>query len=138
MPENIAIYGWVPQVEVLKHGSLFISHGGMNSAHDSLYLSVPLRLVPQQAELTMNATRVSELGTGLMLKKAQAVLTIRENAAQLLTDAHFNVEAKCIGDSFRAAGGMVRTANETAILLRKHTGNMHCFYGSKYEYLCYN
>lgn len=68
LPENVAIHSWVPQVEVLKRASLFISHGGLSSIHDSLYLGVPLLLVPQQAEQTLNAMRVVELGAGLMLK----------------------------------------------------------------------
>jgi MGT family glycosyltransferase len=120
LPENTAIYDWVPQVEVLKRASLFISHGGLNSVHDSLYLGVPMLLVPQQAEQTINAMRVVELGAGLMLKKSQITSEImRDTATRLLQKSNFKTQAKQIGETFREAGGAARAADEVETLLRK-------------------
>jgi MGT family glycosyltransferase len=120
LPENTAIYDWVPQVEILKRASLFISHGGLNSIHDSLYLGVPILLVPQQAEQTINAMRVVELGAGLMLKKSQITAeTMRDTAARLLRESDFKTQAKQIGETFREAGGAARAADEVEALLRK-------------------
>ncbi len=120
LPENIAVHGWVPQFEVLKRASLFITHAGLNSVHDGLYFGVPLLLVPQQGEQTWNAMRVVELGAGLMLKKNQVnVETIRASATRLLTEPQFKVEAQRIGDTFRAAGGAVRAVDEIENLLRQ-------------------
>jgi len=120
LPENVAVYEWVPQVEVLKRAALFISHGGMNSVHDSLYFGVPLLVVPQQFEQTINAMRVVELGAGLMLKKGQVnTQAIRDSAVRLLTESHFKAEAEHIGDSLRSAGGAVRAADEVEGLLSK-------------------
>jgi MGT family glycosyltransferase len=120
LPENVAIYKWVPQVEVLKRASLFISHGGMNSVHDSLYLGVPLLLVPQQPEQTLNSMRVVELGAGLMLKQNQIdAQKLRDTAKQLLTNPNFKTQAKHIGNTFREAGGAVRGADEIEQFLRK-------------------
>lgn len=120
LPENVAVYEWVPQVEVLKRAALFISHGGMNSVHDSLYFGVPLLVVPQQFEQTINAMRVVELGAGLMLKKGQVnTQAIRDSAMRLLTESHFKAEAEHIGDSLRSAGGAVRAADEVEGLLSK-------------------
>jgi len=123
LPENIVIRGWVPQTAVLQRASLFISHAGMNSVHDGLYYGVPLLLVPQQAEQMFTARRVVQLGAGLMLRKAEVnAQTVRETAARLLSDTHFRLEAKRIGETFRASGGMTRAADEIEDLLRKHTG----------------
>jgi MGT family glycosyltransferase len=120
LPENVAIYHWVPQVEVLKRADLFISHGGLNSIHDSLYLGVPLLLVPQQAEQTLNARRVVELGAGLMLKKPQRTADfIRDYAARLLREPQFKTKARQVGDTFREAGGAARAADAVEALLRK-------------------
>lgn len=125
LPENIAVYGWVPQFEVLKRASLFITHAGLNSVHDGLYFGVPLLLVPQQGEQTWNAMRVVELGAGLMLKKNQVdVETIRASARQLLTEPQFKIEARRVGDTFRAAGGMKRAVDEIESLLRKRISSM--------------
>ena len=71
LPANIAIHGWLPQIAVLKRASLFITHGGLNSIHDGLYFGVPLLLCPQQEEQTLNATRVVDLGAGLLLPKGE-------------------------------------------------------------------
>lgn len=120
LPENVAIYDWVPQVEVVKRADLFISHGGLNSIHDSLHLGVPLLLVPQQAEQTLNAMRVVELGAGLMLNKAQVnAPNIRGHTARLLNEPSFKSESQRIGDTLREAGGAARAADEVEALLRK-------------------
>ncbi len=122
LPENVSIQAWVPQTEVLRRAALFITHGGLNSLHDGLYCGVPLLLVPQQVEQLMNAMRVVELGAGLMLKKGQvSVHTIRDSAARPLTESQFAVSASRIGDTFRAAGGVRRAADEIEELLRKRT-----------------
>jgi len=83
---------------------------------------VPLLLVPQQEEQTLTALRVVELGAGLMLDKGQVnAQAIRTTAARLLVEPGFTVEAGRIGDSFRAAGGVARAADEIEALLRQRT-----------------
>ena len=123
LPANITVAAWVPQVDVLKQAALFITHGGMGSVHDGLYLGIPLLLVPQQGEQSMNALRVAELGAGLMLTQPQVnAATLRAAAARLLAEPNFAATATRIGDSFRAAGGMPRAADEVETLLRTRTG----------------
>ena len=104
----------------MKRASLFISHSGLNSIHDSLYLGVPLLLVPQQAEQTLNALRVVELGAGLMLKKGQVN---RADHPQPCSAPACRItlqnSGKPIGDTFRAAGGVMRAADEIDNLLKK-------------------
>ncbi len=120
LPENIAIYDWVPQIDILKRASLFITHGGLGSISDGLYFGLPLLLVPQQDEQTMNGMRVIELGAGLMLKKNQVTAqTIREKARRLLDDPSFQRESARIGDTMREAGGVARAADEIEALLAK-------------------
>ena len=124
LPENITVHSWVPQIEVLKRASLFITHAGLNSVHDGLYFGLPLLLVPQQEEQAFTSLRVVELGAGLMLKKAEVnANSIRANATRLLVDPRFKLEATRIGDTLRAGGGMTRAADEIeSLLLRKQTG----------------
>jgi MGT family glycosyltransferase len=120
LPENIAIYGWVPQVEVIKRAALFITHAGLNSVHDGLYFGVPLLLIPQQIEQFITAMRVVELGAGLMLQADEVnAESIHSNAARLLTNLHFKEEAKYIGETFRSAGGMSRAVDEIEALLQR-------------------
>lgn len=119
LPPNIAVRPWVPQAEVLKRAALFVTHGGLGSVHDGLYCGVPLLLVPQQAEQSITARRVAELGAGLLLKQeAVNVETIRARAARLLAEPQFQRAAQHIGATLRAAGGAARGADEIEALLR--------------------
>lgn len=118
LPENMAIYGWVPQREVLQQAALFITHGGLNSIHDGLTLGLPLLLIPQQEEQTFNAMRVVELGAGLMLKSRQVgAEQLRASALRLLAEPQFGIESRRIGDTLRAAGGAPKAADEVEALL---------------------
>jgi MGT family glycosyltransferase len=64
MPGNIDVRPWFPQLAVLQHADVFISHGGMNSTMEALHQGVPLVVVPQTPEQAANADRVAELGLG--------------------------------------------------------------------------
>lgn len=123
LPENISIHPWLPQIAVLKRASLFITHGGLNSVHDGLYFSVPLLLCPQQEEQTLNASRVVELGAGLMLQKTELTpVNLQQTMSQLLNDPRFKLNAQKVGETFRTAGGMKKAADEIENLLREKRG----------------
>lgn len=120
LPDNITIKSWVPQNQVLRAASLFVTHGGLNSLHDGLYCGLPLLVVPQQTEQTFNGQRVVDLGAGLMLRQSEvSPASLRDGAARLLNEPSFKREAQRIGDSFKAAGGAARAAYEVEALLRK-------------------
>lgn len=119
-PENIAIYEWVPQIDILKRAALFITHGGLGSVSDGLYFGLPLLLVPQQDEQTFTAMRVVELGAGLMLRKTQVTAqTIRDLSKRLLSDPKYKQESARIGETMRGAGGVARAADEIETLLSR-------------------
>lgn len=119
LPENIAIYDWVPQAAVMKRASLFITHAGLNSVHDGLYFGVPLLLVPQQIEQCITALRVAELGAGLLLDPGHRTAhTIRHLANRLLAEPQFKAEAVRIGETLRSAGGMSRAADAVETMLK--------------------
>jgi MGT family glycosyltransferase len=113
LPENITIKAWVPQAQVLQQAALFITHGGLNSIHDGLYCGVPLLVVPQQTEQTLNGMRVVELGAGSMLRQnALTASTLRDSVNQLLSDDCYKAQAKRIGETLRSAGGMTKAVDE--------------------------
>lgn len=118
LPPNVTLRSWVPQAQVLRQASLFITHGGLNSLHDGLYCGLPLLIVPQQAEQTVNGLRVVQLGAGLMIPKDKVTPdALRAAADRLLGEPRFAAEARRIGESFRAAGGVSRAADEIEALL---------------------
>ncbi|MBW0104998.1 glycosyl transferase [Pseudonocardia sp. KRD-291] len=67
LPDNVEVHAHVPQVRVLERADAFVTHNGMNSTMEALYLGVPQVGVPQMPEQDMNARRVQELGCGRRL-----------------------------------------------------------------------
>lgn len=106
IPDNFIVRRRVPQLEVLKNASLFISHGGMNSINESLYYQVPLIMVPQQPEQDFNAKRVQRLGAGLRLSGDKvSEHTLRTYTRRILEDRRFAENAREMGQTLKAAGG---------------------------------
>lgn len=64
VPENIEVRRSFPQISVLKHAAVFLSHAGMGSTMEALLLQVPLVAVPQQGDQALNARKIRELGIG--------------------------------------------------------------------------
>jgi MGT family glycosyltransferase len=113
IPANFIVRNYVPQLEVLQHAKLFITHGGMNSASEGLYYGVPLIVIPQSADQPVVARRVDEIGAGIRLEQEGLVAgELRKAAECVLNDASFRKACLDIGDSFRTAGGYHQAVEE--------------------------
>jgi MGT family glycosyltransferase len=115
IPDNFIVRPFVPQLDVLAHADAFITHGGMNSAHESLCAGVPMVLIPQQAEQAMVAQRIHDVGAGvaLMPKDTFGDATPQQVSAaleQILGTPSYRQNAKRIGDDLRDGGGPARAA----------------------------
>lgn len=112
-PANFIVREFVPQLDILRRCSLFITHGGGNSAQEGLLYGVPLLVFPQAADHFAIANRVAELGAGRVLRQADVVPErLRELVVELLSAAGAQQAAETIGASLRSAGGYVRAADE--------------------------
>ena len=82
IPNNFVVRSFVNQKEVMKHSSLFVSAGGLNSLHEALFFGVPSLIFPQQGEQLINAKRFDLLGVGKIhtkgLRKKQIASEIDE------------------------------------------------------------
>lgn len=70
IPENFYVYSFVPQLEVLKHSKIFISHGGMNSINEGLYYQNRFVVIPMDMDQYAVAQRIQELNLGYLLNKS--------------------------------------------------------------------
>ena len=84
VPENVLLRNHVPQLEVLKQASLFITHGGMNSVSEAMVQGVPMVVIPFVSDQPANARKVEELGLG-------RVLEYRDVTPELLRQTAFSV-----------------------------------------------
>jgi MGT family glycosyltransferase len=67
LPDNVILRRFVPQLEVLRHTDVFITHAGMGGVHEALSLGVPMVLYPQMMEQAFVAGQVERLGAGLQV-----------------------------------------------------------------------
>lgn len=112
IPENVVVDQYLPQLEILKRAAGFISHGGMNSVNESLYFGVPMLLFPQIHEQKINSARVEKLGAGIWYqKKALDHKSMSEALTTLMTNGSYKQNAKKIGQTLQAAGGIKTTVN---------------------------
>ncbi len=113
MPGNFIVRGRVPQVEVLRRASAFLTHAGMNSVAESLLARVPLVLFPQTAEQAMVARQVEHLGAGVRLHTVGLTRErIRDAVREVLGNPSYREGAGRIAESFESAGGCERAADD--------------------------
>jgi MGT family glycosyltransferase len=113
IPANVIVRNYVPQIEVLQHSKLFITHGGMNSVSEGLYYGVPLIVIPQSADQPVVARRVAEIGAGIRLnQEGLTAEDLKEAAESVLKKASIPKVCIELGDSFRAAGGYHQVVEE--------------------------
>lgn len=87
VPENVHIYGSVPQISILQQADLFITHGGMNSVSEALTYGVPMIVIPFMSDQPVNARRIEELGLGKKLEyRAVNRHTLKALARVVLSD----------------------------------------------------
>jgi MGT family glycosyltransferase len=125
IPANFIVRQSVPQLEVLQHADLFITHGGMNSINESLYYGVPMVVIPQHMEQYLNALQVVDHKAGVMLGSPSAfgrvtVNELRTSVETLLNKSNrYHAAAQNIGATFKQAGGYLRAVEEIEAFCRE-------------------
>jgi MGT family glycosyltransferase len=119
-PANFVVRPWVPQLDVLRRASVFVSHGGMNGVSESLHHGVPLVVVPRMGEQEIAARQVEALGAGVCLAKNEVTVDrLRQSVRRVLDDERFREQARLVRESFDAAGGAARGAEAILDFTRK-------------------
>lgn len=117
IPDNFLVYNFVPQLEVLQHVDIFVTHAGTNSVHEAMIYSVPLIAIPQQVEQSITASQIvdEKVGVGIQLKPPYGQTdpkTLRNALNEVLSDASYKQNAGKMGQALIAAGGAERAVNE--------------------------
>ena len=115
LAKNVKVYSKVNQLEVLSKANVFLTHNGMNSTSESLYMATPMVLFPQTNEQRAVARRVKEMGAGFELK-GESVIEIHDAIMEVLGNAKYTDAAKVCSDDFRSNSGPKEAADfiETA------------------------
>jgi MGT family glycosyltransferase len=101
----------VPQLAVLQHASVFITHGGMNSTMEALWFGVPPVVAPQGGDQPLVAERVAALGLGRALDPGNVSgPVLREVVEEVVADATVRMQIASMQREMRDAGGAARAA----------------------------
>ena len=107
LPGNVRVERCVDQMRVLADARLFITHCGMNSASEGLYMAVPELLCPLTGEQQAVARRVGEMGAGRMLDRGAASSPegIRAAVRAALADESLAAAARAMREDFLSCPG---------------------------------
>lgn len=113
LPENVRVENTVDQMAVLAKADLFLTHCGMNSASEGLYMAVPELLFPLTGEQRAVARRVREMGAGRLLTEGEAAdaASLRAAIKAALADTGLRKAAAEMREDFRACGGAKAAAD---------------------------
>lgn len=109
LPGNIRVYPYVNQLDVLAKADVFITHCGMNSVSESLYMAAPMVLYPQTGEQKAAARRVTEIGAGTVLEDDSAD-GIRAAVREILDNSAYGKAAEACSKDFRSCTGAAGAA----------------------------
>lgn len=104
LADNVSVFQSVNQLEVLSKANVFLTHNGMNSTSESLYMGTPMVFFPQINEQRAVARRAGELGTGIELKD-ESVEGIHDAIMEVLTNETYAKCAMECSEDFRTAKG---------------------------------
>lgn len=94
--DNIYIYEFAPQLEILQNCSGFITHGGSNSICEAIYCKTPMVVIPFTNDEFLNAEMVTQCKIGLKLKNDsnEIAKNLKDYVEKLLKDRSFadNIE----------------------------------------------
>lgn len=89
LPENLFWFHKVPQLQILKNTNVFITHGGLNSIKEAVYLETPMIVYPASADVDQNGNSSRVVFHKLGLRgsmKDDVVEEIREKIEDLLNN----------------------------------------------------
>lgn len=121
LPENVIAVGYAPQLQLLPHIDLMISHGGANTVMEALTHGVPLALLPVCNDQFLQAQFVTRSGAGIVLDTTH-LLPARFKAMLmplLAGDAQERIQARQVAASFRAKPGPAGAAAEIVKLIHQ-------------------
>ena len=102
LPENVRACSFVPQVQVLRHADVFLTHCGMGSVNEALACGVPMVMMPVMSDQPMNADRLLALGLGLKVRAIPMSGKAMHAAARaILADEGMRARAREMAESIR-------------------------------------
>lgn len=104
LPPNVLLQKWLPQNDVLAHPNikLFLTHGGIFGAQESVYWGRPMLFVPFYGDQHGNALKFQQAGIGLTIKIANVTVEeLQGKIEQIVKSDSFQHNANRLSNLFR-------------------------------------
>ena len=97
-PSHVRVERYVPQLALLPHCDVVVSHAGSGTSVAALELGLPQLCLPQGADQFLNAAAIEAAGAGLCLMPGEATAdAARDAVRRLLDDDSFRHGASQVG-----------------------------------------
>jgi zeaxanthin glucosyltransferase len=109
LPSSWLVREFLPQVTLLRHAALAVTHGGNNSVTEAATAGVPMLVLPFSTDQFAGAEAIEARGYGLAFAPNTAsALELRAAAERLLTDSELRDRSRLLGSELRATPGRDR------------------------------
>lgn len=107
LPGSPIVVDFAPQLELLRRATIAITHGGLNSALESLGEGVPLVVIPVSFDQPGVAARVRWMGAGEFIVNSEITAhRLRTTVERVLRESSYREAAKKIGGALARSGGL--------------------------------
>jgi MGT family glycosyltransferase len=111
LPGAPVVVGYAPQLELIQRSVLTISHGGLNTALESLERGVPMVVLPVTYDQPGVGARVEWAGVGRSIPVGRLTIDrLRDAVRTVLGDQAYRARAGQLRSSIEAADGLNRAA----------------------------
>ncbi len=121
LPGDPVVVGYAPQLELIRRSTLAVTHGGLNTALESLAQGVPMVVLPVAYDQPGVGARVEWAGVGRSIPLGRVTVgRLREAIDEVLRDPSCRERAGRVRESIEAADGLNRAADliEAALAAR--------------------
>jgi MGT family glycosyltransferase len=125
-PKNrtLRIFAHVPQVALLEHVDVVVTHGGNNTVQECLAAGRPMLVIPFGGDQLENARRVERLGAGIAsLPVASTSQSVGAIVSRLLSEPRFAERAAMAKRALRSVDGTRRSVAAITALIRSGDRN---------------
>jgi UDP:flavonoid glycosyltransferase YjiC (YdhE family) len=125
LPENILLFAKVPQIELLKRASLFITHAGQNSTSETIQYGVPVIAIPLVGDQILCANRMcADLGLGVQFDAMKLeVGKLADAIENVLTTESFREKTIELGKISRKYDGVATSLKLVLEILNSETNS---------------
>src|SRR5262245_52224692 len=112
LPGDPVVVGYAPQLDLIRRAALTISHGGLNTALESLAQGVPMVVLPVAYDQPGVGARVERAGAGRSIPVGRLTAgRLRDAVREVLGDPAYRKRAVHFRSRIEAADGLNRAAD---------------------------